>query len=141
MIYEKGSIDYDINLCSLQEMEEAVPMTLLERSRLRSWAKDGHDVDSNPWKMYEPDGSDMNYLKAHRIRFGVHMDYGIPGSMHLICVRCRTECLLFGASADKSKVDVLNFISRAVAFTFANLKTRPYRPVCSACFSAMTDFK
>ena len=71
MIYEKGSIDYDINLCSLQEMEEAVPMTLLERSRLRSWAKDGHDGDSNPRKRYELDGSDMNYLKAHRIRLGV----------------------------------------------------------------------
>ena len=71
MIYKKGSVDYDINLCSLREMEEVVPMTLLERSRLRSWAKEGHDVDSNPWKIFEPDGSNMNYLKAHRIRFGV----------------------------------------------------------------------
>lgn len=70
MIYEKGTIDYQVNLCSLHEMEEVVPMTLLERSRLRDWAKSGHDVDTNPWKIYEPDGSDMNYLKAHRIRYG-----------------------------------------------------------------------
>lgn len=71
MIYRKGSVDYEINRFSLHEMEEVVPMTLLERSRIRAWVSEGHDLDSNPWKIFEPDGSDMNYLKAHRIRYGV----------------------------------------------------------------------
>ena len=46
-------------------------MTIQEREQLRKWATEGHDVDSNPWKVYEPDGSDMNYLKAYRILHGV----------------------------------------------------------------------
>lgn len=70
MIYKKGSVDYEVNRCSLREMEEFVPMTLQERARLRQWVKEGHDVDSNPWKIYEPDGSDMNFLKAYRIKYG-----------------------------------------------------------------------
>lgn len=71
MIYAKGSIEDAVNHCSLQEMEEAVPMTRLERSCLRKWVKSGHDIDTNPWRCYEPDGSDMNYLKAYRILYGV----------------------------------------------------------------------
>ena len=39
MRYRKGSVDYSVNLESLREMEEAVPMTLHERECLRSWAK------------------------------------------------------------------------------------------------------
>lgn len=70
MIYAEGSVEYAVNLESLHEMEEVVPMTLRERSLLRAWVKRGHDLDSNPWKIFEPDGSNMNYLKALRIRVG-----------------------------------------------------------------------
>ena len=70
MIYTRDSIDYHVNLESLHEMEECVPMTLSERNAIRLWAKIGHDIDSNPWKMYESDGHSMNYLKALRIRRG-----------------------------------------------------------------------
>lgn len=70
MRYTRGSIDYAVNVESLRKMEEVVPMTSYERSRLRNWVKDGHDVESNPWNFLNDDGSDMNYLKAFRIRFG-----------------------------------------------------------------------
>ncbi len=71
MTYPKDSIDYQINMEALREMEEMVPMTLLERSRIRYWVKTGHDLETNPFKIYEPDGSGMNYLKAHRIVYGM----------------------------------------------------------------------
>ena len=71
MIYAKESLEYDMNFVSLREMEEAIPMTLSERSRLHWWAKRGNDINSNPWKFFEPDGSPMNFLKAFRIQFGV----------------------------------------------------------------------
>ena len=70
MIYAKGSMDYDINLQALREMEELVPMTKRERSCLRKWARDGHDVDSNPWKYCDISGIPLNYLQAYRICFG-----------------------------------------------------------------------
>ena len=44
---DKDSIDYQVNLVALQEMEEVVPMTLRES-----------------------DGMPLNYLQAFRIRFG-----------------------------------------------------------------------
>lgn len=34
---DKDSIDYQVNLAALQEIEEAVPMTLRERRCLRKW--------------------------------------------------------------------------------------------------------
>ena len=95
MIYEKGSVDYDVNLCSLHEMEEVVPMTLLERSRLRSWAKDGHDVDSNPWKIFEPDGSNMNYLKAHRRNVCYPAQAQIKSPLVFIEVHIQGGCVYF----------------------------------------------
>lgn len=67
---DKNSIDYQINLAELQEMEEAVPMTLRERSGLRSWVHKGNEVDSNPWGYTDSDGLPLNYLQAFRIRFG-----------------------------------------------------------------------
>ena len=70
MIYAKGSSEYDMNFASLREMEEAIPMTLSERSRLHWWAKRGNDINTNPWKFFEPDGLPMNFLKAFRIQFG-----------------------------------------------------------------------
>ena len=70
MTYRKSSIDYKVNMVSLREMEAAVPMTAHERLCLRRWARNGHDVDSNPWNYFESDYSEMNYLKARRIKFG-----------------------------------------------------------------------
>ncbi len=71
MIYKKGSVDYQINMESLREMEEIVPMTSSERARLRIWVKSGHDVDSNPWDYFTESGTEMNYLQALRITSGV----------------------------------------------------------------------
>ncbi len=68
--YPPDSVDYRVNLIALHEMEEVVPMTTLERHLIRYWAKSGHDIESNPWNYYEPDFSEMNYLKARRIKFG-----------------------------------------------------------------------
>ena len=39
MRVDKDSIDYQVNLVALQEMEEAVPMTLRERRCLRGFIK------------------------------------------------------------------------------------------------------
>ena len=36
---DKDSIDYQVNLVALQEMEEVVPMTLRERCCLRKWVR------------------------------------------------------------------------------------------------------
>ena len=44
---DKDSIDYQVNLVALQEMEEAVPMTLRERRCLRKWVYKGNEVESN----------------------------------------------------------------------------------------------
>lgn len=82
--YKRGTVDYNVNMVSLQEMEEVVPMTSSERQCLRNWAKGGHDVDSNPWNYYESDFSEMNYLKARRIKYGTShgpwdsWEYDIP---------------------------------------------------------------
>jgi hypothetical protein len=70
MIYVRDSIEYHTNYAAFQEMEEHVPMTRFERDSFRLWVKCGHDIDSNPWKVYETDGQSMNYLKALRIRCG-----------------------------------------------------------------------
>ena len=83
MRYAKGSVDYAVNLQSLHEMEELVPMTLHERECLRRWVKSGHDVDSNPWHYFESDNLEMNYLKARRILFGASHGPGIPGNLIL----------------------------------------------------------
>ena len=70
MRYMRETPEYGLNCDSLREMEEAIPMTLSERTHFRKWVHDGNDVLSNPWKYFEQDGSSMNYLKAFRLRFG-----------------------------------------------------------------------
>ncbi len=54
---DKDSIDYQVNLVALQEMEEAVPMTLRERRCLRKWVYKGNEVESNPWNYMDSDGT------------------------------------------------------------------------------------
>ena len=70
MRYQKESYEYRMNWNAFHQMEEVVPMTSIERSKLKDWVITGHDLESNPWRYFEPDGSPMNYLKALRIRCG-----------------------------------------------------------------------
>lgn len=70
MRYIRGTTEYEVNRQQLLEMEEVVPMTLSERANLRNWVRNGNDINSNPWKYFDMDGSNMNYLKAYRLRFG-----------------------------------------------------------------------
>lgn len=70
MKYDRRSIDYQINILSLNEMEEVVPMTLEERNRIRGWVKHGHPLDSNPWNYLDGDGYQLNFLQAFRLHYG-----------------------------------------------------------------------
>lgn len=70
MKYIKNSYDYEINIECLHEIEDLIPMTLNERENLRSWARSGHSVDSNPWNYCDDGGVLLNYLLAFRIHFG-----------------------------------------------------------------------
>lgn len=70
MKVDKHSIDYQINLETLHEMEELVPMTLHERKCLRRWVYQGHEVEKNPWDYYDSDGYPLNYLQALRLKYG-----------------------------------------------------------------------
>ena len=70
MVFDKTSIEYQLNKEALREMEEVVPMTLYERSAIRRWVKGGHEVESNPWGYYDADGCPMNFLQAYRIELG-----------------------------------------------------------------------
>ena len=49
MIYDKSSFDYQSNKAELEVMEIYVPMTIRERTAIRSWVKRGHNIGSNPW--------------------------------------------------------------------------------------------
>ena len=70
MKYQRDSEEYKMNRAAFRELEEVIPMTSIERSQFFHWILTGHDLDSNPWDYFEPDGSPMNYLKALRIRCG-----------------------------------------------------------------------
>ncbi len=70
MTYAKGTPEFEYNLDLMHEFEDCVPMTRPERKLLHYWVQYGNDINSNPWKIFEPDGSPMNYLKALRIRQG-----------------------------------------------------------------------
>ncbi len=70
MKYRKGSPEFEFNLDSMREMEDVIPMTRPERDRLHIWVQHGNDVNTNPWRIFEPDGSPMCFLKALRVRQG-----------------------------------------------------------------------
>ena len=53
---DKNSMDYQLNLLALEEMENLVPMTLHERTCIRKWVKSGHEIESNPWHYLDADG-------------------------------------------------------------------------------------
>lgn len=70
MKYDKKSIDYQINILALREMEELVPMTTSERKRIRGWVKKGHELESNPWNYRDEEGYPLNFLQAFRLHYG-----------------------------------------------------------------------
>ena len=70
MRYARGTLEFNANMDAYFEMDEFVPMTRGERILLRYWVRDGNDIDSNPWRISEPDGSPMNFLKALRAHQG-----------------------------------------------------------------------
>lgn len=70
MRYDKQSIDYQVNMVALHEMEEFVPMTNPERAAVRKWVKKGYELESNPWNYLDSDGMPLNYLQAYRLYYG-----------------------------------------------------------------------
>ena len=70
MKYDKKSIDYQLNIYNLQEMERVVPMTSLERKCIWGWVKKGHEVESNPWNYKDAYECPLNFLQAYRITYG-----------------------------------------------------------------------
>ena len=75
MVFDKKSIEYQLNKVALREMEEVVPMLPHERTAVRKWVRLGHEVESNPWGYYDADGFMLNYLQAFRIRSGCLWDH------------------------------------------------------------------
>ena len=70
MKFVTGTPEYDANWDLYFEMTDNIPMTRPERTELHFWVLRGNDINSNPWRFFEVDGSSMNYLKARRICFG-----------------------------------------------------------------------
>ena len=70
MRFIKKTAEYYANIDSMREMEQYIPMTRSERDLCYDWVRQGKSIDSNPWKILEPDGSSMNFLKALRILQG-----------------------------------------------------------------------
>ena len=70
MKFRKGTPEFEYNMDAMHEMEEFVPMTRSERDRLHDWVWYGNDINTNPWKIFEPDGTSMCFLKALRVRQG-----------------------------------------------------------------------
>lgn len=70
MKIDKSSIDYKITMDNLRWIEDVVPMTRSERISLRTWVRQGHDFESNPWDYRDLDGMQLNYLQAFRLEYG-----------------------------------------------------------------------
>lgn len=70
MRFDRKSADYQVNMEAFHEMDIYIPMTRDERNALRSWAKKGYDVETNPWGYTDCDGLTLNYLQAYRLEYG-----------------------------------------------------------------------
>ena len=94
MIYDKRSIDYQVNVFSLHEMEEVVPMTLRERSCLRRWVRSGHELESNPWGLLDSDGMPLNYMAIPAVRgtTGKVRSASLYGVMNANAFSVKTNC-------------------------------------------------
>lgn len=62
---KKDTLARYICLEELHEMEELIPMTLLERNKVRQWVYSGHSVSENPWRYHDEEGYELNYLDAY----------------------------------------------------------------------------
>lgn len=49
MRFNRKSADYQANMETFEDMDLYIPMTRTERNALRSWARRGYDVETNPW--------------------------------------------------------------------------------------------
>ena len=70
MRFGRNSADYQDNMEAFYEMDIFIPMTRDERMALRSWARRGYDVNTNPWDYTDCDGWPLNYLQAYRLKNG-----------------------------------------------------------------------
>ncbi len=70
MRFDRKSADYQANMEAFEDMDLYVPMTRVERNALRSWARRGYDVETNPWGYTDCDGWPLNYLQAYRLKNG-----------------------------------------------------------------------
>ena len=75
---DKRSLDYQLNILMLQEMERDVPMTLPERRRLQGWVMKGHSVDSNPWN-YNETPMDIHLISCRLSGSGMGIT-AVPGT-------------------------------------------------------------
>ena len=64
MIYERNSLDYQMNKAAFREMLDIVPMTIPEWNALRIWVNTGNGLSDNPWNYRDSDGLPMDYLQA-----------------------------------------------------------------------------
>lgn len=67
---DRDYIDHMVDLETMREMEEILPMTLPERKSLHNWVYQGNDPEKNPWGHCDDDGWPMNYLVAYRYHHG-----------------------------------------------------------------------
>lgn len=100
MIHDKNSIDYHINKAELEDMEIYVPMTLRERTAIRSWVKRGNTIESNPWEYRDSSGELMNYLQAYRSVLAISEVPGTTG-MAKRCVHVLTIIMTIGTNLKK----------------------------------------
>ena len=66
----RDPIDHMLDLETMREMEELLPMTLSERKSLHSWVYNGNDPEKNPWGYCDKDGWLKHYLEAYRYHHG-----------------------------------------------------------------------
>ena len=45
-----------VNLETMREMEESIPMLPVERTALRRWTNQGNNPETNPWGYLDEDG-------------------------------------------------------------------------------------
>ena len=56
MRFDRKSADCEANIEAFEDMDLYVPMTRVERTALRSWARKGYYVETNPWEYTDCDG-------------------------------------------------------------------------------------
>jgi len=71
----RDPLDHAVDLETLHEMEEQIPMTSYERKSLKQWVYNGHDPEKNPWHYTDRDGWELNYLEAYRFHHGYKLKY------------------------------------------------------------------